>query len=181
MVRFKQYKHGTQYFYCMALVLRSLWLDFVPIVYLSAYVHVYHTGSVYLDDCPGRHNIPVWLIVFGCVSLLQTVINIAKRFFHKKKKTEEEGYQSNYANRTGSCIESLVFIFLFVWIILGSYWVFGYYYVWRDECNSAPNRCCHPVPYLFSYITLVVIYVTSCIFCSCCCCLFCIVALTETA
>jgi len=41
----------------MTLVLRSLWLDFVPIAYLSAHVHVYHTGSVYLDDCPGRHNI----------------------------------------------------------------------------------------------------------------------------
>ena len=147
-------------------------------------MYVYHTGSVYLNDCPRRHIIPVWLIVFGCVGLLQTFINIAKRFFRKKKKREEEdeSYQSNYAKRTGSCFETFLIVFLFVWIILGSYWVFGYYYVWRgEECTSSvPNSCCHRVPYLFSYVMLVVIYATSCIFCCCCCCLFCIIALTAT-
>lgn len=153
--------------------------------FLSLCMYVYPAGSVFLNDCPGQRIIPIWLIVFGCVSLLQTTINIVKRFFKKKsRRDEEEGDQANYANRTGSCFESLVSIFLFVWIILGSYWVFGYYYVWRDGCNRAPMGCnslCNPIPYLFSYIVLIVIYVTSCIFCLCCCCMFLIIALTATA
>jgi len=153
--------------------------------FLSLCMCVCPAGSVFLHDCPGQSIIPIWLIVFGCVSLLQTTINIVKRFFKKKpRRDEEEGDQANYANRTGSCFESLVSIFLFVWIILGSYWVFGYYYVWRaNRCNNDPSiECyCHPVPYLFSYIVLIVIYVTSCIFCLCCCCTFLIIALTATA
>ena len=48
------------------------------------------SGSVYLDDCPGRKNIPVWMIVFGCVSLVQSIIDIMKRCFGKKKRNDEE-------------------------------------------------------------------------------------------
>ena len=143
------------------------------------HVYIHNAGAVYFNRCPGRYIIPIWLIVFGCVSLLQTFINIIKRIFRKKKqREEEEGGQSNYADRTGSCLETLISLFLFIWIILGSYWVFGYYGLWRDEsCSSASSLCyCDPVPYLFSYVTLIVIYVTSCIFCCLCCCAFIIIA-----
>ena len=141
---------------------------------------LYNAGAVYLHRCQGQRIIPIWLIVFGSVSLLQTAINVIKRIFRKNKQREEEeeGGQSNYADRTGSCLETLISIFLLIWIILGSYWVFGYYGLWsQEECRSASSRCyCHPVAYLFSYVTLIVIYVTSCIFCCLCCCTFIIIA-----
>ena len=137
------------------------------------HVYIHNAGAVYFNRCPGQYIIPIWLIVFGCVSLLQTFINIIKRIFRKnKQREEEEGGQSNYADRTGSCLETLIAFFLFIWIILGSYWVFGYYGRWT-VCGSV---CCNPVPYLFSYVTLIVIYVMSCIFCCLCCCAFIIIA-----
>ena len=145
-------------------------------------VYLYNAGAVYLDRCQGQRIIPIWLIVFGCFSLLQTAINIIKRIFRKnKQREEEEGGQSNYANRTGSCLETLISFFLFIWIILGSYWVFGYYGMWSAEgCRSASNACyCHPVAYLFSFVTLIVIYVMGCIFCCLCCCLFVFLALAS--
>ena len=136
---------------------------------------MYNAGAVYLHRCQGQHIIPIWLIVFGSVSLLQTAINVIKRIFSKNKQgEEEEGAQSNYADRTGSCLETLISIFLFVWIILGSYWVFGFYGRWT-VCGSTTCYC-HPVPFLFSYITLIVIYVVSGIFCCLCCCMFIIIA-----
>ena len=139
------------------------------------HVYIYNAGAVYLNRCQGQRIIPIWLIVFGCVSLLQTAINIIKRIFRKnKQREEEEGGQSNYADRTGSCLETLISLFLLIWIILGSYWVFGYYGRWT-VCGSTTCYC-HPVPYLFSYVTLIVIYVTSCIFCCLCCCTFIIIA-----
>ena len=47
------------------------------------------SGSVYFDDCEDRRTIPIWLIVFGCVSVVQSVIDICKRCFRKKKDNEE--------------------------------------------------------------------------------------------
>lgn len=147
------------------------------------HVYIHNAGAVYFNRCQGQRIIPIWLIVFGCVSLLQTFINIIKRIFRKnKQREEEEGGQSNYADRTGSCLETLISVFLFIWIILGSYWVFGYYDWWR-LCNVTqdPSCYCHPVPYLFSYVTLVVIYVTSCIFCFVFCFAFMVIAFAAAA
>jgi hypothetical protein len=139
-------------------------------------------GSVYVHDCEDRKTIPIWLIVFGCVSLVQTVIDLFKRVFKKKREDEEEGpNRDRYANRSGNCLESFLSFFLFVWIIIGSAWVFGYYTTFKD-CRNLPNEpCCHPVPYLFSFVTLIVIYSVSLLICCCCCFVFCLTALIGGA
>ena len=145
-------------------------------------------GSVYLNDCPGRDKIPIWLIVFGCVSLLQTLINIVKRCFKLLTKDSDDDRErserdKNYGGRGGNCLESFLSFFLFIWIIIGSVWVFGYWDMYRlanDSCGIDQN-CCHPVPYLFSFITLIVIYVCSILVCCCCCCCFCLFALAAGA
>ena len=138
------------------------------------------TGSIYIDECPGdRNRIPTWLIVFGCVSLAQTFVNICKRCVQQISKgsrdrgstasdTDEES--GNAISRCGGCIESLLSGFLFVWIIVGSVWVFGVYTQYKNDVCS---ECCHPVPYLFSFITLVVFYTIGALFCCCLCCCFC--------
>ena len=54
------------------------------------------SGSVYLDDCEDRRTIPIWLIVFGCVSVVQSVIDICKRCFRKKKDDEEGQVRDNF-------------------------------------------------------------------------------------
>ena len=63
------------------------------------------TGSIYLHDCPGRKNIPIWLIVFGCVSLVQSFIDIGKRCFRKKNEEDEEGAVRKEGGRGGEKIE----------------------------------------------------------------------------
>jgi hypothetical protein len=73
--------------------------------------------------------------------------------------------RERYAGRSGNCLESLLSFFLFIWIIIGSAWVFGYYSTFKD-CGE---DCCHPVPYIFSFVTLVVIYTVSFVICCCCC------------
>ena len=52
---------------------------------------ILRTGAIYLDDCPDRRIIPIWLIVFGCVSLVQSFIDIGKRCFRKKNEGDEDG------------------------------------------------------------------------------------------
>lgn len=139
-------------------------------------------GSVHINDCPGQYRIPIWLVVFGAVSLVHTLISVFK-FCAKivTKKTEEEGEtrNQNYASRSGTTCESLLSFFLFIWTIVGSFWVFNYYvYTWsRHGCsnNYDDTVCqCHPVVFLFSYITLIVMYSLSLLICCCgCCCFIC--------
>ena len=148
-------------------------------IHSTLYLYANHAGCVYINQCTGQPIIPIWLIVFGCVGVLQTAINIIKRFFKNNDRGEEE---RNYIYVSWNCFETLLSFFLFIWIILGSYWVFGYYDLWR-LCNITQySSCyCHPAPYLFSYVTLVVIYVTSCIFCFVFCFAFIIIAFAAAA
>ena len=139
------------------------------------------TGSIYIHDCPGRRLIPIWLIVFGCFSLLQTTINVIKRIFNRKKEEDEENVGREAGRKGGNCLESLITTFLFVWIILGSVWVFGFYDEYKS-CNAGSPDCCDSVPYLFSFITLIVMYSLSFLFIFCfCCCFVCLACLAGIA
>jgi hypothetical protein len=133
-----------------------------------------NAGSIYIDDCDNSNRIPIWLVVFGCVSLAQTFVNICKRCTQQiAKSSRDHGDDDSSANsisRGGGCVESFLSGFLFVWIIVGSVWVFSLYDEYRN--NSCAN-CCHPVPYLFSFIVLLVIYTVGALFCCCLCCCFC--------
>lgn len=142
-------------------------------------------GAVYFHDCEGEDKIPIWLIVFGVFSLVQTTINLLKRcckLCRRKDSEEEEGGSTKNASRGGSCLESLISVFLFVWTIVGSVWVFRYYAEYRLCTENDSTPCCHPVPYLFSFVTLLVMYVFSVLFiCCCCCCFLCIAFVAGVA
>ena len=121
-------------------------------------------GSIYLNDCRIYRLVPIFLIVFGCVSLLQTAIHIFRMFCGRKNDERSER-----ANQGSNCCETLISVFLFVWIIVGSYWVFS---LWNSWGNNPLN--CNPVLVYFSFITLLVIYGTALLFCCCIiCCVFC--------
>lgn len=149
--------------------------------YNYTYCIIYwHIGSIYIDDCVGNNRIPIWLVVFGCVSLVQTFINVCKRCAQqvakKSRDSDDDSSGSNAVSRSGGCIESLLSGFLFVWIIVGSVWVFSIYSDYQNGFSNNPNACracCHQVPYLFSFIVLLVIYSISALFCCCICCCFC--------
>ena len=146
----------------------------------------FHAGSIYLPQCEQNKNIPIWLIVFGCVSLVQTAVNVCKRCCQCVVKSasdddDEEDDSNTLANcisRCGCCIESFFTGFLFVWIIVGSVWVFGIY---DDYQRGSCSDCCHSVPYLFSFITLIVIYSLGALFCCGLCCCFCCMAFLGAA
>lgn len=143
-----------------------------------------HAGAIYFHDCNDQDKIPIWLIVFGVVSLFHTSISLLKhcgKLLTKKSNqdSEDDGNRNaSYVSRSGSTCESLLSLFLFIWVIVGSVWVFGYYYsTWApNDCTNNPSVCnCSPVVFLFSYISLIVMYAISLLFCCCGCCWFCIV------
>ncbi len=65
-------------------------------------------------------------------------------------------------------------LFIFVWLIIGSFWVFGNFDDWKWDKDS--HYYCHPLPYLFSFILLIIFYsllaIVACFSCCVCCRVF---------
>ncbi len=136
------------------------------------------TGALYKEQCPGQHLIPIWMIVFGSTALLQMMLNIFRMIIScscgKNGENESKEKSGNCCGRSGYCLESIVTVFMFIWVIVGSVWVFGYYNTYK----SCTENCCAPLPYMFSFVILIIMYAVSILAllvtcCCCCCCLMC--------
>ncbi len=137
-------------------------------------------GALYKDHCPGQHFIPIWMIVFGSTALLQLMCNIFRTIVASPccdcGKSGEEETSKCYCSRgrSGYCLESIVSLFMFAWVIVGSVWVFGYYHTYKSPACASHINCCAPLPYMFSFVVLILVYATSAltliVICSCCCC-----------
>ena len=148
--------------------------------------------------------IPIWMIVFGSISLLQVFVNISKRFFlckiQRRKSTDSsttdtsemaaENHEytqlieiSSFANYIGSIFEGLLTILMISWLLTGTYLVFSYYTTYSSYyCQVVvPNypelmaQCCHSVPYLFSFAFLVFVYGIFVMIGLCLCFAFCMI------
>ena len=132
------------------------------------------SGFVYLNDCPGESKIPIWLVVFGFVCLLQTLIRCIKRCCCCTGRDNTEDSKISYW--IGNSLEVLLIMTLGAWTLAGSAWVFGNFYVLGDpRCTvrRAVDLCCHLVPYycafsliigLFGFV--IIVCISLCCYCS---------------
>ena len=167
------------------------------------YFVLFIVGTLHLDDCNLDDRIPIWMVVFGSVSVAYTLVNIFKsiccRIKEDKKTTEytysylyqKDNSQSKALNSFTRIIETLFKLFLLIWLIVGSVWVLGKYDDWnnagRPNCNGLPDdsdKCCHEGMFLFAFIFIVVAWsilflVISCAWC--CICLICMLSRAPKA
>ena len=142
---------------------------------------LFTTGAVYLHDCTVQDKIPVFLIVFGCVSLFQTCCGICRVAFCRKNDDEAEN--RNRCDKSIGCCVTLITVFLFVWFIVGNVWVFSGWNKWvandRSSCSGGgSNDCCDPALMYFSFSLLLILYGISALVCCClCCCMCCFILL----
>ena len=112
-------------------------------------------GSVYLYDCTLQDKIPIFLIVFGCVNLLQTCCN-------QRNDDDEDNNEKFRSKGSVYCYEGCVTLFLFIWIIIGSIFTFSAWNNWvdngRQSCSAGGDNCCSPVLMYFTFSTLLVTY-----------------------
>ena len=154
---------------------------------------LFFVGALHLDDCDLDDRIPIWMVVFGSVSVAYTLVNILKSTFcspkeeTKKEPTYSYLYVQDYSrcasikralNKFTRIIETLFNLFLFVWLIIGSVWVLSKYSDWNDagrpNCNGLPDdsdKCCHEGMFLFAFIFIIVswsiLFLVICCVCSC--------------
>ena len=167
------------------------------------YFVLFFVGALHLNDCDLDDRIPIWMIVFGSVSVAYTLVNIFKsiccRIKEDKKTTEythsylyqKDNSQSKALNSFTRIIETLFKLFLLIWLIIGSVWVLGKYDDWnsahRPNCNGLPDdsdKCCHEGMFLFAFIFIIVAWSIFflVIFCAwCCICLICMLSSAPKA
>jgi amino acid transporter len=115
--------------------------------------------------------IPVFLIVFGAVYLLRYTITTCLRCGSKDEDeidTEKDADTLRFFN----VILFFVDLFLLIWFIMGSVWVYSNFSDVQYH-NSAASSHCSRVAYLFSFwfITIHYIALGMCMFC--CPCIIC--------
>lgn len=132
------------------------------------------TGVLYLNSCPGQPFIPLWSLVYGCVSSAQLLLSVLKWCICRKK--DDESDNSERLRKISTFTEVVSILFLVAWLIAGSVWVFTYFSQLDSvvgECGIGSSDCCHTVVYWFSFGSIVAIYAFIFCTCTCCCYFFC--------
>ena len=128
-------------------------------------------GSIDLHNCRINRLIPIWMIVYGVVSVTMTVVSVVKQCLCRQKKKEEgeeEGQGQNKGRQGSNCLEGLLVTFLLVWVFVGSGWVFPFYNQWQDSgaqsclvnanITTISSNCCEPRTFLFAFGSLLAMY-----------------------
>lgn len=134
-----------------------------------------YTGSYYLHACPLNTNIPIYLIVLGCVSIAHTLSANLQSFLNNVFGCDKDrGISACF-----SCFNCLIVFFMIVWFFIGSYWIFSAWITWtssscdRRQDVTTPDpvalACsCNSVLMYFAFVVQLVIYAI--ITLACCCC-----------
>lgn len=96
--------------------------------------------------------------IIGLVLLVLQLIQIVFSLITLKQiASEKVGSALGFAIPTtcSLCVSLFLYVFLFIWFILGCIWVFG---VWGavQYRNSRQDTYCHPTLYRFAFIVLLI-------------------------
>ncbi|CAB4013665.1 Hypothetical predicted protein, partial [Paramuricea clavata] len=106
-------------------------------------------GAVYLDECRIERMIPVFLIVHGSVYLLRYTVTTCLRVGTKNDEeidTEKDVDTIRFFNVFLFFID----LFLVIWFIVGSVWVYGHFSDVQYHDSNGPSYCSR-VAYLFAF------------------------------
>ena len=116
-----------------------------------------------MRNCEGQHLIPIWMVVYGVLSLLHMIIGIVRAVTTHHPNSHSPG-ERRCASYVGSVFELLVSLGRFGWLIAGSVWVFRFYihYI-SPACTDNPTSLdcqCDKVPLYLSFVAIIVLYLT---------------------
>lgn len=120
-------------------------------------------GSNFLT-CPAEPRIPIYLVVSSTVNLVSIFITGLAMYLHMKKKDEKlSGF---FCVASSAALIILLQLFNFIWVIVGSVWVFSIYpqvqYTQMDKANY-----CHSNVYQYTFISVILQYVLPFVLCCC--------------
>ncbi len=122
-------------------------------------------GASNQSACPMEPRIPIYLIVLGSVNLVSICVSItACLIHHRGKDTQMTGF---YCVHCSAVLIILFQLFNFIWLILGSIWVFG---IFKDVQYTHANQSstyCQGNLYQFTVVSIILQYVLPLALCCC--------------
>ncbi len=151
------------------------------IVYVLLLLFVYSLlGGIYFHRCTAGPFIPMFLVVFGSVTLSVPIFHGFKTYLIKYFYNGNDNDTCNQTKRN-SC-EVLAVVFLFVWFIVGLLITFLTFQKWlengRVSCTPIDSKKCCDAPVMYFTVVVIIIIsllttLTIVIGCACCCVISC--------
>lgn len=110
-------------------------------------------GTIYLNECPREHYIPIYLIVVGVFGLILSLLSCLPC-----AKESEEG-TSNPLSTICTTWNSLTSVFLFCWFIAGNVWIYSIYQPNYTKNATDVSSYCNKTLYLFAFWTTTLVYI----------------------
>ena len=162
-------KFGT-IFFCSATVTLILFiLMAIPIIMISV-------GSIYIKECPIQKMIPIWLIVFGALSVIKNLSTLFQRLKYIRNNRSEESSSNTFLN----VFDSFIALFLIIWFVCGNIWVYSNFLrVQHSNKDDTATYCSH-LTYLLAFWIINSIYILIALACLIFCCTICFTIFLPT-
>lgn len=122
-------------------------------------------GATNRSTCPMEPRIPLYLIVLGSVNLVSLSFSFLACLVHYRR--QDVNIIGFYFVHSSAIFIILFQIFNFIWMIIGSIWIFQ---IFNDVQYTYPSQTmtfCQGNVYQFAVVSLILQYVLPWIFCCC--------------
>ncbi|XP_060552392.1 transmembrane protein 272-like isoform X2 [Ruditapes philippinarum] len=125
-------------------------------------------GVKNLEDCPKEPRIPVYLLVGGCFGMIKLLSTLwrniqIRRYEDMDTEFGDSDSDEAFANKTYRTMDTLLFLFLVGWQIVGTYWTLTIWTPSFKQTLHEPSNWCDKTVYYFtvsqlcgSYIVMIV-------------------------
>ncbi|XP_043548725.1 transmembrane protein 272-like [Chiloscyllium plagiosum] len=163
---------------CISKIASNACLIFGLLAFLALPLSMAFVGMKFLDSCPIQPSIPLYLLVGGIIGSLKVTLllydSAKMRQLLSKSVMIGDDDDDEYPWRQNLhryYIHVTLSLFLFVWFILGNYWVFSAYLPNFIPPFHQPQDYCDKTVYIFSVVVLVISHTVLGLLVLCSCCL----------
>ncbi|XP_062981920.1 transmembrane protein 272 [Elgaria multicarinata webbii] len=165
---------------CISKIASNASYIFGLLAFLALPLSMAFTGMKFLDDCPVQPLIPLYLLVGGVVGSLKVALllfnSTRMRQLLSKSVMIDDDDADEYPWRQNAhkyYIHLILSLFLFLWFILGNYWVFSVYLPNFIPPFHHPQDYCDKILYIFAVGVLIISHIVLVLLIFCSCCIYC--------
>ncbi|XP_043927609.1 transmembrane protein 272 [Protopterus annectens] len=165
---------------CISKIAGNACFIFGLLAFLAVPLSMSFVGMKFLEDCPIQPLIPLYLLIGGIVGSLKIILllydSARMRQLLSKSVMIHDDDDDEYPWRQNAhkyYIHVVVSLFLFIWFVLGNYWVFSIYMPNFIPPFHQPQDFCNKTVYLFAVGVLLLSHTVLALLLFCTCCVYC--------
>ncbi|XP_054246311.1 transmembrane protein 272 [Indicator indicator] len=165
---------------CISKIASNACFIFGLLAFLALPLSMTFIGMKFLEDCPVQPLIPLYLLVGGVTGSLKVTLllydSTRMRQLLSKSVVIDDDDDDEYPWRQNAhkyYIHLTLSLFLFLWFILGNYWVFSVYLPNFIPPFHQPQDYCDKTLYIFAVGVLIISHTVLFLLVFCSCCIYC--------